>query len=271
VRTHLDAVVDRLVEDFGVGYLKLDYNIDAGSGTDVAADSAGDGLLQANRAHLDWLDSIRARHPQLVLENCASGAMRADFALLSRLQLQSTSDQQSPKLYPPIAASAPMHILPEQAANWAYPQPEMSAEEAAFSLVTSMLGRFYLSGHLDRMTGDQRALVSEAIATHKSLTAEIGTASPFWPLGLPGWTDAWLAFGLDTGHGALLSVWRRAGAEHAVELPLPRWTGRDLYAEVLFPAAAEPWSLAWDGDRGVLTVRGGIAALAARTLRLTPR
>ncbi|WP_460063063.1 glycoside hydrolase family 36 protein [Streptomyces sp. YKOK-I1] len=33
-RAHLDTVVDRLVRDYGVGYLKLDYNIDIGAGTD---------------------------------------------------------------------------------------------------------------------------------------------------------------------------------------------------------------------------------------------
>ena len=66
--------------------------------------------------------------------------------MLSRLAMQSTSDQQDFRKYPPIAASAPVSMLPEQAASWAYPQPEMSDEEAAFCLVTGLLGRFYLSG-----------------------------------------------------------------------------------------------------------------------------
>src|SRR5665647_3059100 len=47
-RSHLDAVVDRLVERYGVGYFKLDYNINPGAGTDWAADSVGDGLLGLN-------------------------------------------------------------------------------------------------------------------------------------------------------------------------------------------------------------------------------
>ena len=133
-REHLDGVVDRLVADFGVGFFKLDYNINPGPGTDRDADSVGAGLLAHNRAHLDWLDGVLDRHPHLILENCGSGAMRSDFALLSRLQMQSTSDQQDFLKYPPIAASAPGAILPEQAASWAYPQPEMTQEEAAFCL-----------------------------------------------------------------------------------------------------------------------------------------
>ena len=82
---HLDAVVDRLVDEFGVGYFKLDYNVTTGPGTDRDADSVGDGLLEHNRAHLAWLDGVLERHPDLILENCASGGMRSDFAMLSRL------------------------------------------------------------------------------------------------------------------------------------------------------------------------------------------
>jgi alpha-galactosidase len=37
---HLDSVVDRIVGDYGVGYIKLDYNIDAGPGTDWDTDSS---------------------------------------------------------------------------------------------------------------------------------------------------------------------------------------------------------------------------------------
>ncbi|MEU1852203.1 hypothetical protein ABZ499_23745 [Streptomyces sp. NPDC019990] len=59
-----------------------------------------------------------------VVENCASGGMRMDGATLAVAQLQSTSDQQDPLRYPPIAAAAPTAVPPEQGAVWAYPPPE---------------------------------------------------------------------------------------------------------------------------------------------------
>ena len=37
---HLDEVVDRLVDDLGVGYFKLDYNINPGPGTDTGGPTA---------------------------------------------------------------------------------------------------------------------------------------------------------------------------------------------------------------------------------------
>jgi alpha-galactosidase len=104
VRSRMDDVVDRLVRDYGIGYLKLDYNIDVGPVPD---------LLGHNRAYLSWLDGLLNRHPALVLENCASGGMRMDYALLSRMSLQSTSDQTDHVRYAAIAAAAPSAVIPE--------------------------------------------------------------------------------------------------------------------------------------------------------------
>ncbi|MGC5165428.1 glycoside hydrolase family 36 protein [Luteimicrobium sp. DT211] len=269
-RAHLDAVVDRLVAEFGIGYFKLDYNIDPGAGTDVDADSVGDALLAHNRAHLAWLDGVLDRHPGLVLENCGSGAMRADFALLSRLQLQSTSDQQDPAAYPPIAASSTVSVLPEQAASWAYPQPEMSDEEIAFTLVTGLSARFYLSGHLDRMTDGQRALVTEAVRAAKALRHDLASTYPSWPLGLPGWDDPWVASALRTPARRVVAVWSRDPAEEETVLVLPDLTGADVQVGTVFPTTLPEWGTKWDPASGRLTVRNTTGAVGARLLKLRP-
>lgn len=41
VQKYAGEVIRRLVEDYGVGYIKMDYNINAGVGTDLHADSPG--------------------------------------------------------------------------------------------------------------------------------------------------------------------------------------------------------------------------------------
>ena len=48
----LDEVIARLVNDYGVGCIKMDYNVDSLQGTELSADSFGQGLLDHNRAHL---------------------------------------------------------------------------------------------------------------------------------------------------------------------------------------------------------------------------
>ncbi|MFI2754458.1 glycoside hydrolase family 36 protein [Cellulomonas sp. P22] len=266
VRAHLDQVVDGLVRDFGIGYFKLDYNITAGPGTDLDAPSVGAGLLAHNRAHLTWLEGVLERHPGLVIENCASGAQRMDYAMLTRLHLQSTTDQQEALLYPPVAAAAPASLLPEQAGNWAYPQTEMSDEEITFTLVTGMLGRLYLSGRLDLMTGAQLALVQEAVRTHQEIRDDLARSLPVWPLGLPVWDAPEVALALATDEVTYLTVWARGEDATEIALPLAHLAGRDVEVETLFPRAST-WTTRWSREDGVLHVTPS-AAPTARVLRV---
>jgi alpha-galactosidase len=268
---HLDEVVDRLVEQLGVGYLKLDYNIDPGAGTDLDADSVGAGLLGHNRAHLEWLDRVLDRHPGLILENCASGAMRMDYALMSRMQLQSTSDQQDFLRYPPIAVAAPMSLLPEQAASWAYPQPDMSSEQLAYTMCTGMLGRLYLSGRLDLMAADQQESVRAAVRVHQAIRHDLAAAVPLWPLGLPGWEDPWLSLALRTRDVTYLALWRRGGATAPTTLSLPHLRHRRIDIAVLYPRQLPTWTCDWDPQTGSLSVTPTDAEpAAARLFRLVP-
>ncbi|WP_334533341.1 glycoside hydrolase family 36 protein [Streptomyces sp. B21-105] len=256
-RAHLDRVVDRLVGDWGVGYLKLDYNINIGPGTEGGAgdgpESAGAGLLGHHRAHLDWMASLLDRHPRLVLENCGSGGLRMDYAQLAVTQLQSTSDQQDFLRYPPIAAAAATAATPEQAAVWAYPQPDHSLDEIAFTLTGALLGRVHLSGFLDLMDDDRSALVRSAIGVYKEIRPQIAAAHPFWPLGLPGWEDSWLAHGLRGPESTFLTVWRRGPGLERRALSLPHLRGVGLVPEVLYPHPSDAGAR-WDADAGILTV-----------------
>ncbi|MDQ0835509.1 alpha-galactosidase [Streptomyces achromogenes] len=256
-RAHLDRVVDRLVGDWGVGYLKLDYNINIGPGTESGTgdgpESPGAGLLGHHRAHLDWMASLLDRHPRLVLENCGSGGLRMDYAQLAVTQLQSTSDQQDFLRYPPIAAAAATAVTPEQAAVWAYPQPEHSLDEIAFTLTGALLGRVHLSGFLDLMDDDRFALVRSAIGVYKDIRPRIAAAHPFWPLGLPGWEDSWLAHGLRGPESTFLTVWRRGPDGERRALSLPHLRGVGPVPEVLYPHPSDA-TARWDADAGILTV-----------------
>jgi alpha-galactosidase len=258
-RAHLDQVVDSLAGELGVGYLKMDYNVVVAPGTDTRDPSPGVGMLAHNRAFLEWVDGILDRHPGLTVESCASGGMRTDYALLSHFQLHSTSDQQDYLRYPPISAAAPVALPPEQAACWAYPQPEWSDDEIAFTLCNALLGRIHLSGHIDRMSAAQQQLVADAIRTYKRIRADLATAAPFWPLGLPGWEDPWVALGMRATTASYVVVWnrgllgsaprtdRRAGSSGPAELAVPvaHMSGANATAEVLYPVlggAAVDWS-----------------------------
>jgi len=253
-RAHLDAVVDRLVGEWGVGYLKLDHNIDAGSGTSGhPSEVAAAGALGHHRAHLDWLDGVLDRHPHLVLEDCASGGMRADQALLSRMQLLSTSDQQNLLHYAPIAAAAPTVVTPEQGAVWAYPQPGDTLDEVAFTLANALLGRIHLSGQLVDLSPEARALVHEAVAVYRDLRADLPDALPLWPLGLPAWDDPWVALALRTPTTTYLTAWRRPGADPTTTLHLPHLLAPPAVVTPIFPADTRA-TTAWNPGTAELTL-----------------
>lgn len=256
----IDGVVDRLINEYGIGYFKFDYNISPGTGSDIGGDSCGDALLEHNRAYSAWIDRVQKRYPDLIIENCSSGGMREDFAQTSRFQVQSTSDQQDWCLYPAIAASAPMLMLPEQAASWAYPNDAMTDDETVFTMVNSMMGRLFVSGYINRMSDDQRTLVSDAIDSyHASIQPSIGSAVPFWPLGLPQWTDGVLSCGMRPARNetatasTLVALWIRDETE-TTQLPVPHLAGHDVRVEQVYPSPDQAcWQCDWDATQGVVT------------------
>ena len=263
-RAHLDETIDRLVGELGVGMFKMDYNINPGPGTDLDAPSVGAGLLRHNRAVLAWIDGVLDRHSDLIIENCGSGAMRADYAMLSRLNLQSTSDQQDSARYASIAAAAPMMLLPEQAGSWAYPAVEMGLEETALTLQAGLLGRLYLSGYLNQLAPEQRALVHQAMAVHRALRPEILSGRPGWPLGLPGWEDEQLALSMAGAGSTLITLWHRGLGQARFDVPIPA-TATAVTA--VFPTTLPGWAVELSGD--TLAVSVEVAGPSARTFRVS--
>ncbi len=206
---HVNEVIDRVVNEYGIGYIKMDYNIEPGIGTEIAAESVGQGLLEHERAYLAWLDDVFRRYPDLVIENCSSGGLRMDYALLSRYSLQSTSDQEDYRNYAAIAANAGAGVTPEQAAVWSYPMRQGNKEEVIYNMVNAMLGRIHQSGHLAELSAQRMELVKEGIACYKTIRGDIKRAVPFLPLDVTDNEDLWACGGLQTEDKAYLCVWKR--------------------------------------------------------------
>ncbi len=222
VRQYLDQVMARLVNEYGIGYIKMDYNVDSLQGTEVNAESFGQGLLEHNRAHLAWLDSILNRYPDLVIENCGSGGGRMDYAMLSRLQLQSMTDQEDYLKLPAILVGSSAAVLPEQLAIWSYPLAKADADQASFNMVTGMMCRIHQSGRLDALSDQAWKQVVDGIRIYKEvLRQNLPNAVPFYPLGTSDVTnrDVPVALGMRSPQETLLAVWRIDGPASA-RIPL---------------------------------------------------
>lgn len=254
VRSFATGVIDRLVREYGIGYLKMDYNINAGIGTDYQADSAGEGLLQHNRALLCWLDEQFERHPGLVIENCGSGGMRMDYAMLQRMSIQSTSDQTDYRQYASISSMAASAVVPEQAAVWSYPCFDSDREQTVFNMVNALLGRVHQSGFLYRLDQANFALVKQGIALYKTFRMDIKKALPLFPLGLVRLHSPWACGGLDTGEKVYLSVWRMGGEDNRIFIPLPVLRGKDAEVRYVYPDDSFPLTYKYHPEESNLEV-----------------
>ena len=259
---HVNEVIDRVVNEYGVGYIKMDYNIEPGIGTELGADSVGAGLLAHERAYLAWLDSVFKKYPDLVIENCSSGGLRIDYALLSRYSIQSTSDQEDYQNYASIAVNAPAGLTPEQAAVWSYPQRNGDEEETIFNMVNAMLLRIHQSGHLAELSPERVALVKEGITYYKEIRSDIKKALPDWPIGLADTRATFLCSALKTEDRAYIAVFRRDKDEEddrtMVRIPLAHlFEGeKKLTVKLAYPQTAmkENVEYSFEADRKVLVV-----------------
>ncbi|MHB8963726.1 MAG: glycoside hydrolase family 36 protein, partial [Saccharofermentanales bacterium] len=254
VVSHASSIIDRLVGEYGVGYIKMDYNINAGIGTDLYADSPGDGLLEHNRAYLKWIDSIFVKYPNLIIENCASGGMRMDYAMLSRLSIQSITDQTDYRKNAVIAAAAPSAATPEQCAIWSYPLKDKDEEEVIFNMVNAMLMRIHQSGHLAELSPERFHLVKLGIACYKSIRDSIKNSTPFWPLGLPCFSSQWLCLGLKNDENAYLAVWKLETEDSSIRIPLNRNLAHVGSVKCIYPDN-ECCEYNWADDSGTLEIK----------------
>lgn len=259
VREYMHQKIDSLTE-IGAGYFKNDYNQSTGPGDDKNGLAPADGLYENMRAFYSFIDEVRARHPKLIIENCGSGALREDSAILSHFHLQSTSDQEIYYKYPPVISGTLANILPEQAGIWSFPYPLMfldmikdgdaklkeeaytapmaDGEETVFNMVSGMCGSLYMSGRLDACDAQNMSLVKEGISVYKELRKHIRTAYPVWPDGrLRMNCDTFGSLGLLSEAGGMmtLAVWRFATNRDIYHIDLSRWIRGSASAEIIYP------------------------------------
>jgi alpha-galactosidase len=91
---HCYDSISNVVGTMGAAWLKVDFNIDPGSGctrTDHGH-SAGDGLFWHYQGLYRLLDEIRAAFPKLLIEACSSGGLRIDLGLAKHVHAFFLSD-----------------------------------------------------------------------------------------------------------------------------------------------------------------------------------
>ena len=157
---------------------------------EVPAYLSGQDLHGHNLAFLAWLESVLDRYPKLIIENCASGGGRIDYATLSRLQLESASDRKDYRRYPATVTGLSSGLLPEQLGVWSFPFAAGTADKASFNMVNAMLCLIHQSGDVAKCNPAALAQIKTAIQMYKNvLRHQIPDSILFHPQGLPSMTN----------------------------------------------------------------------------------
>jgi alpha-galactosidase len=187
VRRWAKATVERLVTTYKLGWLKIDYNIDAGDDFDPSRPSrAGARLHDHIVAYYKWLDELRAAHPELVVENCSSGALRFDSAIIAHTHTTWVSDIVNAKQSLQLGYGCTLQFSPEECNHWMVGEkddgtvdPNGASGWWDFMFRVPMTGQFGISSRIVDWSDAIRARAAANVALYKRIRPTITGADVY--------------------------------------------------------------------------------------------
>jgi alpha-galactosidase len=161
---HLDA----LLRDHYIDYVKWDMNRDL-----VAASSAGRaGVHRQTLGVYALFDRLRAAHPDVEFETCASGGGRVDFGIFARTDRAWTSDSIDALDRQQIQRGFSLLFPPElMGSHIGSPVAHTTGRShtLAFRSIAAMFGSLGIEWNLLKASERDRSELAEVIAVHKRL------------------------------------------------------------------------------------------------------
>ena len=166
-----EKVIKNLV-NCGIGYMKVDYNSNAGFGAD-GAESYGEAIGRHIDAVLAFFEEIKRSVPSLVLEICSSGGMRHEPRFLSLGDMCSFSDAHENAGGVPVAMNLHRFIPPRKLQIWATIRDDYNADDVKFTVAKAMLGRICFSGNLGNKPQKIIDILKESVSFYEKLKPTI--------------------------------------------------------------------------------------------------
>ena len=168
VQDYLTEKVIGLLNRYGIGYIKVDYNANIGRGCD-GAESQGEALRQKILATQEFFRKIRREVPGIVIENCASGGHRLEPSMMELCDMASFSDAHECPEIPIVALNLHRAILPRQNQIWAVLKQSDTIQRLVYSLAATYLGRMCLSGEVIELSDQQWQVVEDAMQFYQKI------------------------------------------------------------------------------------------------------
>lgn len=216
VADNIFAQLDALLAAHPIGYLKWDMNRDL-----THAASRGRPASHAQTlAVYALIDRLRASHPTVEIESCASGGGRADYAILRRTDRVWTSDCNDPFERQAIQRGFSIFFPPEvMGAHVGPAASHTTARRSSLMLrgMTALFGHMGVEADVREFSEADRGRLAEAITLHKrhrallhsGVTQRLDVAD----LGA-------VAMMVSGGQGALVSYAQVETSPHALAEPL---------------------------------------------------
>ncbi|MFD0789432.1 alpha-galactosidase [Microbacterium insulae] len=173
---HISSHLHALLDEYPIAYLKWDHNrdlVDAGSGPE------GEARVRAHTlAVYRLLDELKAAHPDLEIESCASGGARVDLGILDRTDRIWTSDSLDP-LERLVNQRYTGLVVPPEMMGMHLTSPVVHSSgrtvSLGFSAAVALLGHFGIEWDLTTVDAGEREAIAGWVALAKRLRPLVAT------------------------------------------------------------------------------------------------
>jgi alpha-galactosidase len=163
---HVLGQLDALLRDHQIDYLKWDHNRDL-----VDAGHAGrPGVHGQTRAVYRLLDQLRARHPGVEIESCASGGARVDLGILARTDRVWASDTNDALERQTIQRWTQLLLPPELVGSHVGPPRSHTTgrtHDLSFRGATALFGHFGIEWDVGALPAEDLASLAALVATYR--------------------------------------------------------------------------------------------------------
>lgn len=274
VKAHLLEVLDRLLSENDIQFLKWDYNRNwSEPGWPQVSSAEQQKVYVAYVRNLyDILRELRARHPKVEIESCSGGGARVDLGIMALTDEVWPSDNTDPSDRLSIQDGFTHAYAPATMMAWVTGSPNWVNNRVSsldFRFLSSMQGGLGIGANLLDWTPAEEATARGYVAEYKKIRGTVQRGSLYRLLS-PQERAPWSATEsvADDGAQAVLFAFQRQG-EEARPFPTLRLRGLDVKARYRFrvvhgkvaPGTPDVASGAYWMQRGIdLVMKGDLQA-----------
>lgn len=169
-RAHVLEALSALLDEYPIAFLKWDHNRDQHAGSAAAH----------TRAVYALIDELRARHPQVAIESCASGGARVDLGIARRVHRFWTSDTNDALDRQRIQRYSALLMPPELlGGHVGAPRAHITGRrhDLSFRLATALFGSAGIEWDVTAASDDDRDVLRDWVATVKRFRGLLTTGT----------------------------------------------------------------------------------------------